>query len=154
MATILHQNKVNGILLNDVADPAKLIASMRCRDIQHSIKRINLRSGWAFLQLSVSDYFKALAMLTGNIADQCDDDMLCVPLRCFNENVLLTPDGRSLISQLMNITDQLVIEDMDVTTQRLREHTNKFGLFNLRITNAANHRQPHRASVSLIEKCN
>ena len=138
-------------MLESVANPAKLIATGRSQYVQHSIKRLEIDNGWTFQQLSLSDYFKALGLVTGEVPNQgCKG--YYTALRCREETALIMPDGNSLISRLLELADRVVIEDMDVTPRLLSQHIEEFGLMGLQVTDMADHRQPHRASVSLIEK--
>jgi hypothetical protein len=151
LAASLHGLDANATLFADLTNPAKLIARERCQDISHSIGRMNLVNAWTYEQLSLSDYFRALAIVSGQEA--LAEDVVYAAVRRFDESCLLTPDQDSLISKLMRITDRLIIEDMDVTTERLHKHIERYNLTGLRVRNVAKHRQSHRACVSLIEKC-
>ena len=144
--------KHRNIILNGIAkNPAELICNGRHREIQHTIKKIALRQGDMFWQISLSDYFMAMSKIMGNEIS-VEDNRIYTPIRCFGEKALILPSGRSLIAQLMSITNQLVIEDSDATPGHLRDHFDDFGLNNLRIVEVGKRTQTYGAAISLIKK--
>ena len=147
----LNRKHKNIILNGVVKNPAELICNGRHREIQHTIKKIALRQGDMFWQISLSDYFMAMSKIMGNEVG-IEDNRIYAPIRHFDEKALVLPSGRSLIAQLMSITNQLVIEDSDVTPSRLRDHIDDFGLSNLRIIEVGKRTQTYGAAISLIEK--
>jgi hypothetical protein len=90
------------------------------------------------------------AIVNGAIAD--GDEMLYLPVRQFDENALVLPDGQSLIGQLMACADRMVIEDADLSPHRLQSHIDRFGLNTLRITDVTRRTRMRGASVCLIDR--
>lgn len=147
----LNRKHRNIILYGIAKNPAELICNGRHREIQHTIKKIALRQGDMFWQISLSDYFMAMSKIMGNEVS-IEDNRIYAPIRCFDKKALILPSGRSLIAQLMKITNQLVIEDSDATPDHLRDHFDDFGLNNLRIIEVGKRTQTYGAAISLIEK--
>ena len=134
-----------------VLRPDKLIEESRLDRIEHSIKQFRFTHGTAFHQFSLSSYFKAIhTIVTGAIA--ADDDMIYVPVRQFDDNALVLPNGHSLIGQLMTLADRMVIEDVDLSPCRLHTHIERFGLNTLRITDVTRRTRMRGASVCLIDR--
>jgi len=75
-----------------------------------------------------------------------------VPVRRFDDNALILPSGRSLIGQLMEMADRIIIEDIDLTARHLREHMERFDLKGLRVRNVTDRRRMHGASLILVDK--
>lgn len=90
-------------------------------------------------------------MLIGGRIDE-EDDTAYVPIRRFDDNVLVQPSGHSLIAQLMDMGDRLVIEDIDLTSYHLRRHIDNFGLDELRVTDVSSRQRMRGASLVLVEK--
>ena len=67
------------------------------------------------------------AVLTGDI-DGTGDDGWHLPVRRFNPASLITPSGRSLLGQLMKVSRAVIIEDLDVEPEHLKQHRVQFGL--------------------------
>ncbi|MCD4726156.1 MAG: class I SAM-dependent methyltransferase [Pirellulales bacterium] len=94
--TLIRRDRHSILIDSSVLDPAKLVESNMHHKIQHSIKRTRLRKGVAFYQFSLSDYFKAMSMISGVRVDEgCD--MVYVPVRRFDDDALVPPSGRSLV---------------------------------------------------------
>ena len=135
----------------DILDPARLVESDRQHRIQHSIKRTRLRRGSAFYQFSLSDYFKAIRLIAGEEVDGQDDGVY-VAVRRFDASALVLPSGRSLIGQLMQMSNRIIIEYVDPTTDHLHEHFERFDLGGLCTTDVTDRRRMRGASVILVEK--
>jgi len=148
---LLHRDRQKIVLDDNVLDPTKLIDSGMQHRIQHSIKRTRLRRGSVFYQFSLSDYFKAIRLMTGGKVDE-RDDTIYVPVRRFDDSAFMLPSGRSLIGQLMGIADRVIIEDVDLTARHLREHLEQFDLDGLRATDVTDRQRMRGASVILVEK--
>lgn len=149
VSTLIRRDRRSCTVDADMLRPAKLIEDNRLDKIQHSIKRFTFRNGTVFHQFSLSDYFKAIrAIMAGTVANE--DGMIYVPIRRFEENVLVLPSGRSLIGQLMTMGDRIVVEDADLSPYRLRRHIDRFGLDDLCIRDVMDRTGMRGASVSLI----
>jgi len=135
-----------------VMRPAELIESNSFSRIQHGIGGGGtFKNGWTFRQFSLSDYFKALHIAAGG-APSTNDNLLYVPLRVFDDDVLALPSGRSLIAQLLRMANHLIIEDADLLPRHLERHFKGFGLSGLSITDVTEQTRRRGATVFLIEK--
>ena len=144
-------HELSGPVARAVLRPEKLIAENQFERIEHSLKRFRFGHGTAFHQFSLSSYFKAIhTIVNGASAD--GDDMIYVPVRQFDENSLVLPNGQPLIGQLMTLTERMVIEDADLSAFRLQCHIDRFGLNALRITDLTRRTRMRGASVCLIER--
>ena len=113
--------------------PAELIERDNLGKIQHGIGRLIFKNGWVFRQFSSSDYFKAIqVVMDGRLSGR--EDTLFVPLRAFDDNVLVLPSGRSLIARLLTMATQLVIEDADLLPCHLQRHFRRFTLGDVSVT--------------------
>lgn len=122
ITTLIRRDRENIVLDDDVLDPSKLIESAKRDRIQHTIKKTRLRRGSMFYQFSLSDYFKAMHLLRGAKVDG-RIATAHVPIRRFDDSVLVLPSGRSLIAKLMERADRLIVEDVDMTARHLRRHS-------------------------------
>ncbi len=148
---LIHRDRQKIAFDDSVLDPAKLIDSDMQNRIQHSIKRTRLRKGSMFYQFSLSDYFKAIRLITGGKVDERDETVY-VAIRRFDDCAFVLPSGHSLIGQLMRMTDRVIIEDVDLTVRHLQEHLERFDLDGLRATDVTDRQRMRGASVTLVEK--
>ena len=151
MTMLVRRNREDIVLDEDVLDPSKLIESGKHDKIQHTIKKTRLRRGSMFYQFSLSDYFKAMHVLTGAELDE-RVAAAYVPIRRFDDTVLVLPSGRSLIGQLMERADEIVIEDLDLTARHVRRHIDEFGLSALRVTEMSDRQRIRGAFLTLVDK--
>ena len=63
------------------------------------------------------------------------DEDYFLPIRSFNPECLITPDGKSVVSRLSEYCDYIIIEDADLRPQDLIDHCIKFSLTHLNICN-------------------
>ena len=131
--------------------PAELIENNSLGKIQHGIGRFIFKNGWIFRQFSSSDYFKAIHVVMGGQLS-ADENILYVPLRAFDDDVLVLPSGRSLIAQLLTMANQLVIEDADLLPCHLERHFKRFALDDLSVTDLTDRAKRRGAAVYLIER--
>lgn len=150
-AMLIRRDRQNIAFTDEMLDPTKLIGSNVHHKIQHTIKRTRLRRGSMFYQFSLSDYFKAMYMVMGGKVEE-GNDVAYVPIRRFDDNVFVLPSGRSLIGQLMEVADRIVIEDGDLTAHHLRRHIDEFGLSTLRVTDVSDRQRMRGASLTLVDK--
>lgn len=97
------------------------------RSLMVSNRRIALQSGRTFPQLSLSDFYRGLCLLSAPNTEAYKNGVF-LPIRKTNPRCLVAPDGRSVISRIAELCDYLVIEDADVRTEDLVEHAVTFGL--------------------------
>ena len=95
-----------------------------------SNSRIELHDGRTFVQPSLSDYYEALLRVTdfpaGRPAER--EPILYALIRSFSPASLITLDGTSIISLLLQHSDYLIIEDTDLRTKDLSGHLQEFSL--------------------------
>ena len=148
---LIAQDKTCNFLDSKVLRPAELIEENNLGRIEHGIGQVLFKNGWTFRQFSLSDYFKALHVVMGGRLS-ANEDHFCVPLRVFDDDVLVLPSGRSLITQLLTMANQLVIEDADLLPYHLNRHFKQFALGNLRVTDLTNQAKRRGAAVYLVER--
>jgi hypothetical protein len=107
--------------------------------------------GWAFQQLSCSDYFKGIHVVTGGMLSG-SQDAVYIPLREFDAGALLLPSGRSMLSQLLTIARRLVIEDVDLLPCHLDDHIEQFALRDVRVTNLTEQARRRGSTIYLVER--
>ncbi|MEN6459111.1 MAG: hypothetical protein ABFC63_09285 [Thermoguttaceae bacterium] len=130
---LIAQDKTRNLLDSHVLHPAELIENNNLGRIEHRIGRFIFKNGWTFRQFSLSDYFKAIHVVMGGQLT-ADESHIYVPLRVFDEDILVLPSGRSIIGQLLTMANRLVIEDADLLPCHLDRHVRQFALDGLRIT--------------------
>lgn len=79
-------------------------------------------------QFSLGEFFRAMkAAWSGD--PQCLREQECsLPCRRFNPASLITRAGKSVISQLLKMSTAIVIEDLDLTPEDLKQHLRQFGI--------------------------
>lgn len=148
---LIGQNTTCDPLDSQVLHPAGLIEDNSLRKIQHGIGRFTFKNGWVFRQFSASDYFKAIHVAMGGSLS-AGEDTVYVPLRAFDDDVLVLPSGRSLIAQLLTMANQLVIEDADLLSYHLERHFKQFALGDLSVTDFTDRAKRRGAAVYLVER--
>jgi len=99
------------------------------RRLMVSPVRRQANGGTVLPQFSLRDYFAAIQVLqSSTLGDVCDDGAWPLPIRRFNPASLITPSGRSLLAQLMKVSRAIIIEDLDVEPEHLKQHRVQFGL--------------------------
>ena len=136
---------------SQVLRPADLIESNTLGRIQHGMGRFIFKNGWAFRQFSSSDYFKAMHLVMGGTLS-AGDDAVYVPLRVFDDAILVLPSGRSLIAQLLTMANHLVIEDADLLPCQLEHHFKQFALDDLSVRDLTDQAKRRGAAVYLVER--
>jgi hypothetical protein len=148
---LIAQNKTCNLLDSQVLHPAELIENNNPGRIEHRICRFIFKNGWTFRQFSLSDYFKAIhVVMGGQLA--ADESHIYVPLRVFDEDILVLPSGRSIIAQLLTMANQLVIEDADLMPCHLDRHLKQFALSNLSVQDLTERAKRRGATVFLVER--
>lgn len=98
------------------------------RRLQVSTTRRHACGGIIYPQFSLRDYFCAIQSLQRGNWEHVRNDAWYLPVRRFNPASLITPSGRSLLAQLMKVSRSVVIEDVDVEPEHLKQHQAQFGL--------------------------
>ncbi len=148
---LMAQNRMCNLLDSEVLHPAELIKNNNIDRIEHRIGRFIFKNGWTFRQFSLSDYFKAIHVVMGGQLT-ADERLIYMPLRVFDEDILVLPSGRSIISRLLTMANQLVIEDADLLPCHLERHVRRFTLDGLRITDLTQRAKRRGATVFLVER--
>jgi hypothetical protein len=148
---LIGRNATGDTFDSHVLRPAELIEENRLGRIQHGIGRFTFKNGWVFRQLSSSDYFKAIHVVTGG-ALSASENTVYTPLREFDPTVFVLPSGRSLIARLSEMANQILIEDADLLPYHLERHFEQFALDDLSVTDWTNRAKRRGASVYLVER--
>ena len=124
-----RQTFVPHVCLRDgLAGVSRLIASNA---------RVRLGEEKAFSQLSLSDYFRGLALInempSGSISGPRS---AWFPVRRFNQKSLLLRSGGSILQRLCQIASLIVIEDVDLDATAMIEHLSRHQLTGLAASDA------------------
>ena len=99
-----------------------------------SNKRVQFQEGRAFSQISLSEFYRGLYLLSGKAnSDESTENGLFLPVRSFNPKCLITLNDKSVISCLSENCDYIIIEDADLRPQDLIDHANRYSLGSLTI---------------------
>ncbi len=95
-----------------------------------SSSRIELQDGRSFVQPSLSDFYRGLSRIGTNAKGRTlgHEGSLYAPIRRFDPDSLVTLDGASVISRLLQHCGYLIIEDSDVRPIDLSDHIQRFSL--------------------------
>lgn len=96
-----------------------------------SNSRVVLYDGRTLAQASLARFYEGLFLLTTTTPSESPTDGLFLPVRSFNPDCLLIPDGKSVISRLADNCDYVVIEDADLRQQDLVDHMTRFSLHSI-----------------------
>lgn len=85
----------------------------------------------------LSDYYRAISLLFPRLADDLgreeEGPQVHYPLRVFDPRSLVTPEGRSLIQRLMEVSRNVAIEDGDLGPGDLARHMSEHSLHDIRV---------------------
>jgi len=96
--------------------------------------RLALPDGRSFVQESLSQFYNGLFLiLAPEVTLVTDNSGIFLPVRSFNPECLVTSDGRSVISCLVENCDYIIIEDADLRPQDVVEHVKTFSLHSITI---------------------
>jgi SAM-dependent methyltransferase len=98
------------------------------RRLMVSTNRIEAHGGNICPQFSLQDYFRAMLAAQSGSLDPLYDEAWHLPVRRFNPASLITPSGRSLLAQFLKASRAVIIEDVDVGPEHLKQHRAQFGL--------------------------
>jgi hypothetical protein len=96
-----------------------------------SNSHVTLENGKTFRQLSLSKYYQGLHQLSELNETVHSTQETYFPLRQFNPDCLIMATGQSVFGRLCEIAKVVVIEDVDLSSQNLRDHLRKLGLTQL-----------------------
>jgi hypothetical protein len=137
----------------DVFHPADCLngPSPDCRLLVASNSRVGLNGGTTFRQASLSDYFRGLRRISDGRHIE-DDQAMFFPIRRFNDEALLLPDGTSMLDRLSSLADLIVIEDVDLHADVMVEHLRQHGLEHLAASDATDRVRMQVASLLCITR--
>ncbi len=126
-------------------------SGLRPPDLLASNGRVPLLNGATFCQLSLSDYYRGLHMLTERPPppDICRYAVF-FPIRRFNEASLELPGGGSVLESLCAFSHAVVIEDVDLTSRILRRHMASRRLVDLVASDATDRSRMHTANLLCV----
>jgi hypothetical protein len=98
--------------------------------------RIALQEGRTFAQASLADFYWGMYLMSksGESID-IPQQGIPLPVRSFNPECLITSDGNSVISRLVDNCDYIIIEDADLTPNNLIAHAKAFSLSSITVYN-------------------
>lgn len=83
-------------------------------NIVHSLHKIRTQCGSVYFQPALQDFFKVLFLCCNIDCNSINDKEIVLPVRSFSEDCLVMQDGTSMIKQIMDKSQYLIIEDSDV----------------------------------------
>lgn len=110
-------------------------SSPDCQSLVASNSRVRLDGGVTFRQASLTDFFRGLYLVSG-LLQNVETGSVFYPIRRFNCDALLLPNGHSLLDKLSLMANQIVIEDVDLTADIMVKHLRAHGLAHLAATDA------------------
>lgn len=124
-----------------------------CKSLIPSNARTRIHGGTTFRQASLSDYYRGLYQ----VSERCqmamnDRSSLFFPVRRFNLDAMLLPEGSSILEHLCQLADLIVIEDVDLTAAVLCEHLKVNSLHNLAACDATDRTRMQSASLLCITR--
>jgi hypothetical protein len=94
--------------------------------------RITLREGRTFAQVSLSDFYRGMYLMSRSKEPiDTPQERIFLPVRSFNPGCLITSDGNSVILRLAENCNYIIIEDADLKPQDLTNHLKEFSLHSL-----------------------
>ncbi len=122
--------------------PSSLVAS------NARVRRGRLR---AFVQLSLSDYFRGIQLLSRPPTASSGHDIYFAARR-FDDASLLLPDGQSILAALCALSDLVVIEDVDFNAKAILRHMKTNGLSNLAASDATDRVKMQGANLLCVSE--
>lgn len=96
--------------------------------------RVALQDGRTFAQLSLSEFYRGMYLISAtNGSARTPEEGFFLPVRTFNPECLVTLEGKSVISRLVENCDYVIIEDADLRPQDLIDHMTMFSLHSVTI---------------------
>jgi hypothetical protein len=128
-------------LAGNIGTPTGLSASNR---------RIPLLNGSSFWQLSLSDYYRGLHLLTTGVDSTGGAGAIYFPIRRFNDSSLMLSSGRSALDNLCWMADLCVIEDVDLQAGVLLRHLESHRLGALAASDVTDRARMRSASLLCV----
>jgi hypothetical protein len=120
----------------ELCDPCVCLApdSTGARGLMISNSRSILPEGKAYIQASFSNFYRGLFLIsTPTSSHKLPSKGLFYPVRVFNPECMVTLNGNSVISLLIENCSYIIIEDADLRPQDLIDHVIKFSLRDITI---------------------
>ena len=96
--------------------------------------RVALQDGRTSAQVSLSEFYRGLYLvLAPNDSVDTREEGFFLPIRRLNPECLVTSDGKSVISRLVENCDYVIVEDADLRPQDLIDHVAMFSLHSITI---------------------
>lgn len=121
--------------------------ALRDGELFASNARIPLLRGSTYCQLSLSDYYRGLYLLSGNQITNIQPHAIFFPIRRFNESAFDLPSGGSGIEKLCSLGNVVVIEDVDLDASTLRRYLYKHNIQGLAASNVTDRSRMHTANL-------
>jgi len=115
--------------------------------------KVPLINGTTFLQLSLTDYYRAIHLLTqGPPPADVRPEAVFFPIRRLGPSSLLLPSGDSALAALCSLSNLVVIEDIDLTPAILRRHLTASKSRDLAASDATNRSEMHGANLLCLSR--
>jgi hypothetical protein len=76
---------------------------------------------------SLTEFYRALQLASSSASENWEqDEGVWLPLRAFDSDSLVTSNGASVLSRLLDHCDYLIVEDADLRPRDLVEHLRTF----------------------------
>ncbi|MBN1161917.1 MAG: hypothetical protein JXA17_08220 [Dehalococcoidales bacterium] len=96
--------------------------------------RVALQEGRTFAQASLADFYWGMYLISRpRESIDIPQQGIFLPVRSFNPECLITSNGNSVISYLVDNCDYIIIEDADLTPKYLIAHAKAFSLSSITI---------------------
>ncbi len=124
-----------------------------CSALIASNARVRLLGGTTYRQASLSDYYRGLWRISrGSSEKERPDPTIFFPLRRFNTNALILDDQTSILAHLADMAELVVIEDVDLTADLLREHLEANALDHLAASDATDRVRMQSARLLCVSR--
>jgi hypothetical protein len=88
-----------------------------------SSSRIPIGEGHVYLQPSLSEYYRALSLVSGPaLSAEPEEGTVWLPVRALDPQSLVASDGASVFSRLLEQSDYVIVEDADLRPKDLVQH--------------------------------
>ena len=115
--------------------------------------RVPLIKGTTFLQLSLTDYYRAIHLLTqGPPPADVRPEAVFFPIRRFAPESLSLPLGGSALGAMCSFSSLVVIEDIDLTPGMLRRHLSDHKLADVAASDATNRTEMHGTNLLCLSR--
>ncbi len=125
--------------------------TFRVQDIFASNAKVPLLNGSTFRQLSLSDYYRGLSILSADPPPRdMDPAAIFFPIRRFSGASLDLAGGESALDKLCLLSEVVIVEDVDLEHRALVRYLAERELGHLAASDATDRSQMHTASLLCI----